>query len=396
MEKLRHPLMQNNFTREDLNLVIEHLKKNDPKLTQGEQVVNFERCWSDWLGVKHSIFVNSGSSANLLTIFCLKSRFPEGGEIIVPPLTWSSDIASILHAGFDPVFVDIDPKTLGMDNNKIFDALTSKTVAVFLTHCQGFNALSDELLDAVKERGLWLIEDVCESHGATFKGKKLGSFGEISNFSFYYAHHMSTIEGGMICTNSSELADLLRMYRSHGMTRELSSAELKQKYEADYPDLNPDFIFSIPAFNVRNNEIGAILGMNQLKRLDSNVESRTKNQSLFFSGLSKEFYRTDYLFEGSSKYAFNIVLNENNPSLAEKLKRAMNEVGIENRRGSAGGGNQLRQPYLRKLYKDLYASFPETDHIHFNGFYIGNFPGIKSTRIEDLVTFFNNFAQKNS
>ena len=171
MEKLRHPLMQNNFTREDLNLVIEHLKKNDPKLTQGEQVVNFERCWSDWFGVKHSIFVNSGSSANLLTIFCLKSRFPEGGEIIVPPLTWSSDIASILHAGFDPVFVDIDPKTLGMDNNKIFDALTSKTVAVFLTHCQGFNALSDELLDAVKERGLWLIEDVCESHGATFKGK---------------------------------------------------------------------------------------------------------------------------------------------------------------------------------------------------------------------------------
>ena len=137
-------------------------------------------------------------------------------------------------------------------------------------------------------------------------------------------------------------------------------------------------------------------GMNQLKRLDSNVESRTKNQSLFFSGLSKEFYRTDYLFEGSSNYAFNIVLNENNPSLAEKLKRAMNEVGIENRRGSAGGGNQLRQPYLRKLYKDLYASFPETDHIHFNGFYIGNFPGIKSTRIEDLVTFFNNFAQKNS
>lgn len=396
MEKLRHPLMQNNFTREDLNLVIEHLKKNDPKLTQGEQVVNFERCWSDWLGVKHSIFVNSGSSANLLTIFCLKSRFPEGGEIIVPPLTWSSDIASILHAGFDPVFVDIDPKTLGMDNNKIFDALTSKTVAVFLTHCQGFNALSDELLDVVKKRGLWLIEDVCESHGATFKGKKLGSFGEISNFSFYYAHHMSTIEGGMICTNSSELADLLRMYRSHGMTRELSSAELKQKYEADYPDLNPDFIFSIPAFNVRNNEIGAILGMNQLKRLDSNVESRTKNQSLFFSGLSKEFYRTDYLFEGSSNYAFNIVLNEHNPSLAEKLKRAMNEVGIENRRGSAGGGNQLRQPYLRKLYKDLYASFPETDHIHFNGFYIGNFPGIKSTRIEDLVTFFNNFAQKNS
>ena len=184
MEKLRHPLMQNNFTREDLNLVIEHLKKNDPKLTQGEQVVNFERCWSDWLGVKHSIFVNSGSSANLLSIFCLKSRFPEGGEIIVPPLTWSSDIASILHAGFDPVFVDIDPKTLGMDNNKIFDALTSKTVAVFLTHCQGFNALSDELLNVVKERGLWLIEDVCESHGATFKGKKLGSFGEISNFLF--------------------------------------------------------------------------------------------------------------------------------------------------------------------------------------------------------------------
>ena len=202
--------------------------------------------------------------------------------MIVPPLTWSSDIASVLHAGFKPVFVDIDPRTLGMCNEKILSAISSKTVAIFLTHCQGFNALSSELLEEIQKKRFWLIEDVCESHGATFNQQKLGSFGKISNFSFYYAHHMSTIEGGMICTNSSELADLLKMYRSHGMTRELTNLELKEKYQRDFKDLNPDFVFAIAAFNVRNNEIGAILGINQLKRLDKNVEARSQNQDLFF------------------------------------------------------------------------------------------------------------------
>ena len=233
-------------------------------LTQSNNVRAFEEEWSAWLGVKHSVFVNSGSSANQLTMAALRLRYPEGGDVIVPPLTWSSDIASVLQAGFNPVFVDIDTRHLGMDTKQVLAALNEETRAVFLTHVQGFNALTDELLSILQEREILLIEDVCESHGATHNGQKLGSFGWASNFSFYYAHHMSTIEGGMLCTNDSDLYETFRILRSHGMVRESSSLDLKEAYWKKHPDLNPDFIFAFPAFNVRNTEIGAIIGRNQL------------------------------------------------------------------------------------------------------------------------------------
>ena len=215
----------------------------------------FEEEWSAWLGVKHSVFVNSGSSANQLTMAALRLSYPEGGDVIVPPLTWSSDIASVLQAGFNPVFVDIDPWHLGMDTKQVLAALNEETRAVFLTHVQGFNALTDELLSVLQEREILLIEDVCESHGATHDGQKLGSFGWASNFSFYYAHHMSTIEGGMLCTNDSDLYETFRMLRSHGMVRESSSQKLKESYWKKHPDLNHDYIFAFPAYNVRNTEI---------------------------------------------------------------------------------------------------------------------------------------------
>ena len=189
------PLMQNNISKMDLEKVIQHLQSDDPILTQSKNVALFEEEWSKWLGVKYSVFVNSGSSANLLTIFALKQKYPEGGEVIVPPLTWSSDIFSVLIAGFKPVFVDIDPLHLGMHDQGIINALNENTRAVFLTHAQGFSALSNKLLNALEKRDIHLIEDVCESHGAKHNGKKLGSFGWVSNFSFYYAHHLSTIEG---------------------------------------------------------------------------------------------------------------------------------------------------------------------------------------------------------
>ena len=143
---MKYPLMRNNILREDLDLVIEHLKQDDPMLTNGAQVRAFEDEWSQWLGVKYSVFVNSGASANLLTMAVLKLQNPDGGEVIVPPLTWISDIASVLQNGFTPIFVDINPHTLAMDDKKIIETLSENTKAVFLTHVQGFNGLSDELL----------------------------------------------------------------------------------------------------------------------------------------------------------------------------------------------------------------------------------------------------------
>ena len=241
------PLMRNNITRQDLDRVIEFLKQEDPILTQSSNVQAFEEEWSQWLGVKYSVFVNSGSSANQLAIAALRLRYPEGGEVIVPPLTWPSDIAAVLQAGFAPIFVDIDPRHLGMESKKILAALTERTRAVFLSHIQGFNALTDELLTGLEKAKVILIEDVCESHGATHNGQKLGSFGWASNFSFYYAHHMSTIEGGMLCTDDPELYETFRMLRSHGMVRESTSSDFKNQYHDLYPDLNPEFIFAFPA-----------------------------------------------------------------------------------------------------------------------------------------------------
>ena len=211
---LKLPLMLNNISRTDLDVVIAYLQHENPILTQSGNVRGFEEEWSAWLDVKYSVFVNSGSSANQLTMAALRLRYPEGGEVIVPPLTWSSDIASVLQAGFIPVFVDIDPWHLGMDTRQVLSALNDQTRAVFLTHVQGFNALTDELLNTLQERKILLIEDVCESHGACHNGQKLGSFGWASNFSFYYAHHMSTIEGGMLCTDDPELYETFRMLRS--------------------------------------------------------------------------------------------------------------------------------------------------------------------------------------
>jgi CDP-6-deoxy-D-xylo-4-hexulose-3-dehydrase len=386
----KFPLMRNNILREDLDAVIRHLQQDDPILTNGPQCVAFEEEWSSWLGVRHSVFVNSGASANLLSMAILKLRHPEGGEVIVPPLTWVSDIASVLQNGFTPVFADIDPRTLGMDPQRILEAVTPRTRAVFLTHVQGFDGLTDGLLAELARRGIPLIEDVCESHGATHGGRRLGSFGWMSNFSFYYAHHMSTIEGGMVCTDDPEVYQQLRMLRSHGMVREATDPAVKAAYRGAHADLNPDFIFAYPAYNVRNNEIGAIMGRSQLKRLDANVRLRTANLLRFLERIDPTRFQTDFLLEGSSNYAFNLIMTQPDEVFVQRLMGRMREAGIEFRRGSAGGGNQVRQPYLRGIVPpDHHLRFPLADHVHFYGFYLGNFPDLRADEIDAVCAVIN-------
>ena len=382
--------MRNNILREDLDAVIEHLKQDDPMLTHGANVRAFEAEWSQWLGVQYSVFVNSGASANLLSMAILKIRHPDGGEIITPPLTWVSDVASVLQNGFTPVFADIDPFSLAMDSAEILKKITDKTRAVFITHVQGFDGLTDELLTELQRLNIPLIEDVCESHGATHNGQRLGSLGWISNFSYYYAHHMSTIEGGMICTNDPEVYQQVRMLRSHGMVREVSDMDVKLAYQNANPELNPDFIFAYAAYNARNTEIGGIMGRSQLKRLDSIVTRRTENMLRFLKQIDSSKFRTDFKIEGSSNYAFNLILQKPDDELATRIMKKMRESGIEFRRGSAGGGNQLRQPYLKGLVPEHhYLEFPETEHIHFYGFYIGNFPDLHDQEIDELCEILN-------
>jgi len=388
---LEWPLMENNITREDLNVLIDFLK-DAPRLTQSANVAAFEREWSDWVGVSHSVFVNSGASANLITMAAIKHCFG-GGEIVVPTLTWVSDIASVLQNAFTPVFVDINPQNLCMNEDAVIAALNDRTRAVFLTHVQGFNGLSRRLLDGLAGRGIPLIEDVCESHGATFEGRRLGSYGLVSNFSFYFAHHMSTVEGGMICTNSDEIHQTLRMLRSHGMVREANDDAVRADYAQKHPDLSPDFIFAYPAYNVRSTEIAAVLGRSQLKRLDVNNEKRRRNWKLFLEHLDPSKYRTDFDSEGSCNYAFNLILKNPDPDFRDRLEAAMAEAAIEFRRGSSGGGNQLRQPYLRGVVPDgEWERYPEIEHVHFYGYYIGNYPDLSQERVRELCRFLNSVS----
>lgn len=383
------PLMQNNLARTDLDAVIAFLRDGDPILTQSAQVRGFEEEWSSWLGCRHSVFVNSGASANLLTMAALRETHGPG-EVIVPTLTWVSDIASVLQCGLTPVFVDIDPRTLGMDPQQVLAALTPRTRAVFLTHVLGYNALTPALLDGLRSTGVTLVEDVCESYGATFEGRRLGSFGLMSDFSFYYAHHLTTIEGGMVSTDDSDLYQTLRMLRSHGMVREATSTEVRAGYAARHPDLNPDFIFAFPAYNVRSTEINAVLGRSQLRRLDANNDQRRTNLRLFLQELDADRYRTDFRTEGNCNYAFTLVLREADTALRDRVESTLRGHGIEFRRGTAGGGNQLRQPYLRQRFPDLDpAAFPQVDHVHFFGWYIGNYPGLEPERIHDLCRLLN-------
>lgn len=382
--------MKNNILREDLDDVIKYLKNDDPILTNGPLVKEFEKKWSEWLGCKFSVFVNSGASANLLTMALLKIDNPDGGEIIVPPLTWVSDIASVIQNGFVPVFADIDMSTLGLDTTKTIEKISNKTKAIFITHCQGFDALSNELIEYADNLSIPIIEDVCESHGATHHGRKAGSIGLVSNFSFYYAHHMSTIEGGMICTDDETIYEKARILRSHGMVRESHSDASKAKWINMFSDLNPEFIFAYPGFNMRNNEIGAILGLSQLKRLDRNVILRNKNLFYFLDNINKDKFFVDFKLDGCSNYAFNLILNVKDDEYVLKLMAKMKESRIEFRRGSAGGGNQLRQPYLKNLLKkDHHKDFSVTDHVHFYGFYLGNYPSLEKKEILEICKIIN-------
>ena len=194
----------------------------------------------------------------------------------------------------------------------------------------------------------------------------------------------------MVCTNDEEVYETLRMLRSHGMVRESSNEATAAQFHQNHPDLNPQFIFAHAAYNMRNNEIGAILGRQQLKNLDKNNLNRSRNQSHFLSKINSAFYQTDFFVKGSSNYAFNLVLKEKDDGLMNHLMQTLNDNGVEFRRGSAGGGNQLRQPYLQNLVEpEAWKKYPVTEHIHFYGMYIGNFPNLTIGEIDEIVGIIN-------
>ena len=384
MKKFHWQLMSNNILQEDKKALINFIKSTS-KFTNGIKVKEFEKKWSKWLGVKYSTFVNSGSSANLISIHVLKELKKNKTEVILPAFTWNSDVISVLNAGFKPVFVDIKLKNLALDEEQVKKKINKKTAAIFLTHAMGFPGISSNFLKFIKKRKIFLIEDVCESHGAMLNNKKLGSLGNISNFSFYYAHHITTIEGGMICTNSKEIDTLVKMKRGHGLLRDSQNDTLINKTKKKLKDLNDDFIFLTEGFNLRNNELSAVIGLQQLKRLNKIIKARNLNHRLFIKHLRKDIFFTDFDLKGSSNYAFQLILKKRNKKLFNKVLSVLKKNAIEYRVGSVGGGNQLRQPYLKSYnLKKNFKSLKNTEHMHFYGLYIGNYPHLEHKKIINL------------
>ena len=370
---LNLPLMQNNILKEDLDKVIHHLSQNNPKLTQGENVKMFEEEWSEWLGVKFSVFVNSGSSTNMLTLAALKHKFPDGGEVIVPPLTWVSDIASVLQFGFKPVFVDIDPYHLGMDNNGIINAINQDTKAVFLTHVQGFNGLTDKLLDELHTRDIILIEDACEALGSKFKKKPLGTFGEFSSYSFYYSHHITSGEGGMICVKDKKNYEILKSLRSHGGKRDLKR---KKKISKKNKNIDKNWIFINSGFNLRPTDINAAIGLEQLKRLDKILNIRKYNFKIIKKKLIEDKrYNNQFTileedqFRDIAWFGIPINLKTDSKKFKDTFVKNLNLKGIITR--PIISGNFANQPSI-KLYKiKTKHKLVNADMVDKNSFFIG-------------------------
>lgn len=387
------PLINDNITKEDRKVLSNFILDNQ-RLTNGERVKEFESIWSKWLGVKHSVMVNSGNSGNFMSIALVKELYGIG-EVIVPPLGWVSDISSVVQLGMTPVFVDISLDNLSITAENIEKAITSQTKAIVLVHCLGFNAINEKILEISKKHNLVLIEDCCEAHGATFKGQRVGSFGNISIFSFYFGHHITTIEGGMVCVNDDNANDIVRLFRSHGMTRE-ASQKLQDNFTHDYPELNPLFTFAVAGFNMRSTELNAVLGIEQMKRIDSNVEKRRHNFKLWLDNLDKNKFYTEFDVEGNSNFALPLIMKRGYEDRFDinddfsGVRDILDLSGVEYRLGTAGGGNQALQPYLKKYKHRIEGELTNVNYIHSNSLYIGNHTDLTDEQIISLCKSLNN------
>ena len=382
------PLINDNISNNDKTVLAEFVLTSN-RFTNGPKVKEFEKAWSKWLGVKHSVMVSSGAAANYITTAIVREMKGNGGEVIVPTIGWVSDISSVINTGFKPVFVDVEMETMAISAENIKKAINDNTKAIVLVHALGFNGINNEIIELAKEKDLILIEDCCEAHGATYEGQKVGTFADMSCFSFYYGHHITTIEGGMVCTNDSEIYQLARMFRSHGMTRE-ASKEVQERYAR--PDLNPLFTFAVPGYNMRSTELNAVLGLEQIQRLDANIEARKTNLDTWLQNLDANLYFTYFNTNGNSNFALSLVLRKDRVDIKDVCK-ILEQSEVEYRLGTAGGGNQTRQPFLEKHSFKIVGALPISNYIHDYGLYVGNHTELTESQIVNLCKELNNVSR---
>lgn len=354
---------------------------SSPKLTYGPKVKEFEKKWSEWLGCKYSVFVNSGSSANLLIVQAAHDLYGQGNWV-AQSCTWSTNIAPIiqLQKNTGLFLTDVDLKTLGPCLAGLEDLFKKQNIKyLFLTHVLGLPSSTTKLLELCEKYNVKLFEDCCESHGSTINGKKVGTFGIASSFSFFYGHHITTIEGGMISTNDEEFYHRLLLLRSHGMLRELPEEE---RVKNIIPDVDQRFTFLCPGYNVRNTDVHAVLGLNQMNRLPITIEARNKNFKCFVDNLDKDKYHVDYDTDGVSLFAFPVIAKTVS---VKRIAKALDSFGVEYRPLIAG--NLMRHPMMNSL--NTFKKFKNADYIHDNSFYVGNNEWVTEEQVKQLTKVLN-------
>ena len=371
--------MKDCITKEDKDSLVEFIQTSN-RYTNGPKVKQFEKEWSEWLGVKHSLFVSSGSTANFLLLSAIKRRYnlKKGDKVLVPAMTWVTNVAPIIQLGLKPIFCDVERDTFSFDLEHMarLHQEHHDIRLVFVTHLFGIPAQINEFKKIIPNA--FYIEDCCESHGAKIYDKKVGTLSEGSTFSSYFGHHMTTVEGGFVSTDDTELHELMRAKRSHGLARECSD-EVYTKYIKRYPDVDKRFMFITDGYNFRNNEFGAVLGLSQLPRLDDMIKRRREVCDKFVSILKKydDIFHIPN-FDGNSSFCLPFIAKDG--YLRNDLQEHLEACGIETR--PLCSGNLLRQPFLSEY--EVFKEFPKVDYLHYHGFFIGNNHLVTDEEIEKL------------
>ena len=368
-------------------------------LVMGKKTKEFEQKWSKWLNVPYSTMVNSGSSANLLMIQLLISKrgkylLDKGDEILVPAVTWSTTLFPIIQLGLKPVLVDVDKNTFNINIDSCKEALSNKTKGIFLVHLLGNPANMDEVISFCDDNKLILLEDCCESHGAQWDHKKVGTFGVASSFSFMFAHHMSTIEGGMVSTVDSLNHSVIKASRAHGWIREINQEE-KYNIISENEVFDENFVFWDIGFNVRPTEINAVFGLCQLKRLDDFINVRNKNFQHYKKFTEKitdkiqiQVLESDQKSFRSS-FAFGFFIKDPAKYSKRKLIKYLSKNGIESRPLLAG--NLARHPFYNLYCDKPRVDLSNSDKIHDGGIYLPNHQGLTFEDIEYVAMHLESF-----
>lgn len=362
--------------------------------SMGKNVAEYERKFAEHFGVKYAVQVSSGSAANLLAVATLvySGRIERGSEVIVPAVSWSTTYAPLEQYGMNLVFVDINKETLNLDVECVRNAVSDKTKMIFAVNLLGNSNEYDELLDICKDNNIILIEDNCESLGAKYKDRYLGTIGLIGTYSTFYSHHMCTMEGGVVVTDDKELYEYMLAIRAHGWTRNLpdDSTIYEKKDDPFYESFN----FIVPGYNLRPLEMEGAIGLRQLKKIDNMIGFRRSNAKYFMEQMKKyEDIRVQREVGESSWFGFSMVLTG---KLADKrgvLVGKLRKANIECRPIVAG--NFTRNPVIKFMNYDIPSPLINADEIHEHGLFIGNHSSNNNAEVDYLISVLDEFVAEN-